>query len=97
MARGKLDEQNTRFWSVLVLVSLITNFALGLGLVWFNTQHTNMGYELKRLAEEKNRVVSHSAKLKVERDLLLSPYNLEIKAREMGLRTALPGQIRRLD
>lgn len=85
-----------RWWFFVLLLSLGLNFSLGLGLVWLNTQKTNIGYSLKRLDSEVREVASLTSKLEVERDLLLSPYNLERKARAMGMGTAVPGQLRRL-
>jgi hypothetical protein len=96
MSSQQQDKQTGNMWLVGLAFSLLLNFGLGLSTVWVNTQRTNIGYELKRAQLRLSEFSSHSSKLEVERDKLLSPYYLERKARELGMRNAQPGQIRRL-
>ncbi len=83
-------------WLAAMAASLAVSFVLGLCMVWINTQRTSLGYELKHAQSRYADFVSYSSKLEVERDRLLSPYHLQVKAREFGMHNAKPGQIRRL-
>lgn len=98
MSSGKpensVDLRN--YWVTALAVSLLISFGLGLLVVWVNTQRTTLGYELKRAQQRYSEFESYSSKLEIERDRLLSPYYLEGKARELGMRNAQPGQIRRI-
>jgi hypothetical protein len=62
-----------------------------------NTERTSLAYELRAVQQRFAEASMYSAKLKIERDRLLSPYYLERKARELGMTGAKPGQIRRLE
>jgi hypothetical protein len=76
------------------MLSLLANFGLALSLVWANTQRTGLGYELRRQQQAINELADLNSKLEIERDHLLSPYTLDRKAAELGLRGARPGQKR---
>lgn len=83
-----------RFLVAGIILSLLINFALALSLVWSNTQRAALGYALRKQQQQAENLADLNAKLKVERDRLLSPYNLDRKAAEFGLRSAQPGQKR---
>lgn len=91
-----INTDNRSLWLVALVVSLLINFGLGLTMVWVNTQRTNLAYRLQKAQHEYSAAAAYTAKLEIERDRLLSPYYLERKARELGMRNAQPGQIRRL-
>lgn len=88
--------QGRKLWAWALALSLSLNFLLGLGTVWINMQRTRLGYELGPLQRKLAGISAHTAKLEVERDILLSPQYLEGKGRELGLRNPWPGQIRRM-
>ena len=71
--------------------------ALGLGLVLVSIERTELGYSVRRLEGEVKTRASHAMELEVERSRLLSPYMLERKAEKLGMRAALPGQVRRMN
>lgn len=79
-----------------LVVSCAVNVALGLALVLVSIERTELGYGVRRLEGEVKARVDHANKLEVERGRLLSPYALEKKAVEFGMRAARPGQIRRM-
>ena len=83
-----------RLWFYGILLSLLLNFGLALTLVWANTQRTGLGYELRKQQQVMGELADLNAKLEIERDRLLSPYSLDRKADELGLRSARPGQKR---
>ncbi|MDL2307920.1 hypothetical protein LJC48_07905 [Desulfovibrio sp. OttesenSCG-928-C06] len=77
-----------------MVLSILCNFALALSLVWTNTQRAGLAYELKRQQQVLGEMISFNAKLGVERDRLLSPYYLDRRAAELGLRSADQNQKR---
>lgn len=80
-----------------LVASLLINFGLGLTMVWVNTERTSLGYELRVLQQTLSEQAAYSTKLEMERDRLLSPYYLERKARDLGMKGARSGQIRRME
>lgn len=79
-----------------LVLSCALNVALGLGLVLVSIERSELGYGVRRLEGEVKARLSHATDLEVERGRLLSPYALEKKAAELGMRAARPGQIRRM-
>ena len=90
------EKDSGRLIPALVLTCAL-NVALGLGLVLVSIERTELGYSARRLEGEVRTRADHANELEVERGRLLSPYRLERKAVELGLRAAKPGQIRRMD
>lgn len=84
-------------WILGAILAAVTSLVLGLTLVWLNIERMDIAYGLQKLQVELDKNAAHRAKLEVERDNLLSPYRLRRKARELGMRPAEPGQIRRLE
>ena len=83
-----------KIWIFGIALSVLVNFALALTLVWTNTQRAGLAYELKKQQQNLTDMISFNAKLGVERDRLLSPYYLDRKAAELGLRSAAQSQKR---
>ena len=83
--------------TLALIISAVTGVALGLSLVWVNLERIKLGYAVKRESGAAEARIAHTRQLEVERDRLISPYILERKARELGLRGAQPGQTRRMD
>lgn len=81
----------------LLILSCAVNVALGLGLVLVSIERTELGYALRRLEGAAKTRGDLYGELEVERGRLLSPYVLEKKAAELGMRAAKQGQIRRMD
>ena len=81
----------------ILVLSCAVNVALGLGLVLISIERTELGYAARKLEGMVKAKSDHANELEVERGRLLSPYVLEQKAAELGMRAARPGQIRRMD
>jgi cell division protein FtsL len=86
----------TARWLSAACAASVLALGLGLSLVWCNIERLDMAYEIKILEGELDQGEELNAKLEVERDNLLSPYRLTKKARELGLRPAGQGEIRKL-
>lgn len=84
-------------WLLALVVSILTSLVLGLTLVWLSIESTDMTYSIGQLNASVSERNSLMAKLEVERDRLLSPYELNRAALALGMREALPGQIRHLE
>lgn len=84
-------------WILGMVLAAVTSLVLGLTLVWLNIERMDIAYGLQKLQAELDRDSAHASKLELERDNLLSPYRLRMKAQELGMRPAEPGQIRRLE
>ncbi len=92
---GEEEEQGQGVVLALI-VSVLLLAALGLTLVWLNIERTKLAYNLQSMQRSMETRLELNAKLGVERDQLLSPRELGKKAADLGLRAALPGQIRRM-
>lgn len=88
--------QGSGGWLLALIVSALSSLVMGLTLVWLNIERMDMAYNLRRFHAEIEDRRNLKAKLEVERDRLLSPYELGRKATALGMRDAKPGQIRRI-
>lgn len=88
---------NMSGWILGTILAAVTSLVLGLTLVWLNIERMDIAYGLQKLQAELDNSAAHGAKLELERDNLLAPYRLRRKAEELGMRPAMPGQIRRLE
>ncbi|MDR1359378.1 MAG: hypothetical protein LBJ82_00205 [Deltaproteobacteria bacterium] len=80
-----------------LLISVMSCLALGLILVWLNTERTRLALRAHALQREADARQELRAKLEVEHASLVSPDVLMKRAGILGLRAALPGEIRRMD
>ena len=83
-------------WLFALIISLLLSFSAGLFLIWMSIDRTDLAYTIHRIQKNLANDQGHIVKLEVERDSLLSPYELDKKAQELGLKIADPGQVRRL-
>ncbi|XPV76819.1 MAG: hypothetical protein ACNI27_02545 [Desulfovibrio sp.] len=83
------------FWTFAALSSL--TFILGLCSVWVNIERLDVAYTLRTIEKKLDKKSALVAKLEVERNNLLSPYQLQKLAKKYGLRPAKSGQIRRME
>jgi hypothetical protein len=81
----------------LLVVSVMGGLSLGLVLVWMNTERTRLALRAHALQREVDARQELRAKLEVEHASLVSPDVLIKKAGALGLRAALPGEIRRME
>lgn len=84
-------------WSFLLSVNILMAVVLSFILVWVSIERMDINYfinlERSRLREKQ----SLHGKLEVEKERLLSPYELRLKAEKLGMKAPAPGQIRRMD
>lgn len=93
---GESEPGGQRLVLALVLLGAMLA-ALALSLVWLNLERTSLAYKVRELQRQVQEGLDLNAKLGIERDHLLSPHELGRKAEAMGLGSARPGQIRRLE
>ena len=79
-----------------LVLSIMTSLVLGLTVVWLNIERMELAYGLKKLQVGLDESRDLMAKLQLEKDNLVSPYDLRRKAEEYGLGPAQAGQIRRV-
>ena len=84
-------------WLLALILSILTSLVLGLTLVWLSIESTDMTYAIGQLQASVSERNALKAKLEVERDRLLSPYELGRAALTLGMREATSGQIRYLE
>jgi len=84
-------------WLLALILSILLSLVLGLTLVWLSIESTDMTYAIGQLQASVSDRNALKDKLEVERDRLLSPYVLGRAALTLGMREAVPGQIRHLD
>lgn len=94
---ARADAQSSYALVPVLVLSCALNVALGLGLVLVSIERTELGYGVRKLEGQLKARVVHMNDLDVERGRLVSPYVLEKKAAELGMRAAKPGQIRRME
>lgn len=87
----------TKGWTLLLSAACMATLLLGLAVVWVSIERTNLVYGLRKMEHKMTELESHTSKLLVERDNLVSPYRLRQLAAEYGLAPAATGQIRRLE
>ncbi|MFP5259343.1 MAG: hypothetical protein ACLGQH_10000 [Acidobacteriota bacterium] len=86
----------SREWAISMAFSIALLLVFGLGLVWLNIERVDMAYELNKIQRQIDEVEALSAKLEVERNTLITPSRLREMAKDCGLGSARPGQIRRV-
>lgn len=84
----------TLLWMILTLLGAA--LSLGLGAVWLNIERMDMAYDLRKMEKSLNQKEALAVKLSVERNNLVSPYQLKRLAGKLDLGVAAPGQIRRI-
>ena len=83
-------------WAISMAFSIALLLVFGLGLVWLNIERVDMAYELNKIQRQIDEMETLSAKLEVERNTLITPSRLREMAKDCGLGSARPGQIRRV-
>ena len=78
---------------LLILAMLFLLMGNGISHVWSNFEVTQKGYDISRLKDEEMHLMDVNRKLRLELAILKSPKNLEILAKELGLRQPSPNQI----
>lgn len=97
MTIRKPRQKQRRGWLILLVLEALAIPVMGLVLVWSGIERTDTTYFINIAQNEaRERQILH-AKLEVERDRLLSPYELRRRAEEFGMKEPKAGQIRRME
>ncbi|WP_165065115.1 hypothetical protein [Desulfovibrio sp. ZJ200] len=86
-----------RGWLLVLALGLMACMVMGLVLVWSNIERMDTTYFINIAQNELRERRDLRAKLQVERERLLSPYELRRRAEEFGMREPRPGQVRRME
>lgn len=86
-----------RGWLILFALMVLGLPVMGLVLVWSGIERTDTTYFINIAQNEARERQALHAKLEVERDRLLSPYELMRRAEEFGMKEPRAGQIRRME
>lgn len=86
-----------RGWLFLFILLTLAIPIMGLVLVWSGIERTDTTYFINIAQTDVRERLTLHAKLEVERDRLLSPYELRRRAGEFGMKEPKAGQIRRLE
>lgn len=95
-SRGQGKVQ-TKSWLLLLALGLLTCMTMCLILVWSNIERIDTTYFINIAQNKLQERKALRAKLEVERERLLSPYELRRKAEEIGMKEPKPGQVRRME
>lgn len=91
------QQRGGRGWLLALALGLLACMVMGLVLVWSNTERMDTTYFINIAQNELRERRALRAKLEVERERLLSPYELRRRAEEFGMREPKPGQVRRME
>ena len=80
----------------MILTLLGAALCLGMGAVWLNIERMDLAYDLRKMEKSLGKKEDLAVKLTVERNNLVSPYQLKQLAGRHALGVASPGQIRRI-
>ena len=87
----------TKSWLLLLALGLLACMTMCLILVWSNIERIDTTYFINIAQNKLQERKALRAKLEVERERLLSPYELRRKAEEIGMKEPKPGQVRRME
>lgn len=86
-----------RSWIIILILELISLPVMGLILVWSGIERTDTSYFINIAQNEvREKRVLHN-KLEMERERMLSPHELRLKAEKFDMREPQPGQVRRME
>lgn len=89
--------KKSRGWILVVFLEALAIPIMGLVLVWSGIERTDTTYFINIAQNDaRERQILH-AKLQVERERLLSPYELRKRAEEFDMKEPKPGQVRRME
>lgn len=84
-------------WIILLSLEALAIPVMGLLLVWSGIERTDTTYFINIAQNEmRERQILH-AKLQVERERLVSPYELRKRAEQFGMKEPKSGQVRSME
>lgn len=84
-------------WLLAIALGILSSMVMSLVMVWSNIERMDTNYFINILQVDVRDRQAHRAKLEVEREHLLSPYELGRRAEAFGMRQPKAGQVRRMD
>lgn len=84
-------------WLIVLVIELLAIPVMGLVLVWGGIERTDTTYFINIAQNDLRERKALRAKLEVERERLLSPYELRRRAQEFGMHEPGQGQVRRME
>ncbi len=98
MRAGTLKDMNNPLgvWLLGIILSLLLTGVLAPIAIWVNIEHSEILYQSRLVQAELIKSSELLAKLEVEYGRLISPYELEEKAKKFSMAMASSGQVRRL-
>lgn len=97
VVRKQPKPRASRGWIVLVALELLALPVMGMILVWSGIERTDTTYFINIAQNEARELQALHAKLEVERERLLSPYELRRKAETFGMKEPRAGQVRSME
>ncbi len=95
--KNLIQPKTSRSWLIILALELLAIPVLGLVLVWGGIERTDTTYFINIAQNEVRDKLALRAKLEVEKERLLSPYELRRKAEEFGMHEPHQGQVRRIE
>lgn len=89
--------EGSKGWLAVLALELLALPLMGLVLVWSGIERTDTTYFINIAQNEARERRALRAKLEVELERLLSPYELRRRAQEFDMREPGPGQVRRME
>lgn len=89
--------KRSRSWLLLLALEALAIPVMGLVLVWSGIERTDTTYFINIAQNEARERQTLHAKLEMERDRLLSPYELRRRALEFGMKEPKAGQVRLME
>ena len=83
-------------WLLMIVLGILSFVIMSLVLVWINIERMDTNYFINAMQIDIRERKALKAKLEVEREHLLSPYELGCKAEAFGMHAPHRGQIRRM-
>lgn len=93
MSKGR----GTTGWLLVIVLGILSCLVMSLVMVWVNIERMDTSFFINTIQVDIREKQAHKAKLEIEREHLLSPYELGRRAEHFGMHQAKPGQIRRRD
>lgn len=97
MSASRHTSRSSRGWLFAIALGILSCMVMSLVMVWSNIERMDTSYFINILQVDVRDRQAHRAKLEVEREHLLSPYELGRRAEAFGMRQPKGGQVRRMD
>ena len=92
-----LDQKTGRGWLLVLALGLLSAIIMGLVQVWSNIERMDTTYFINIAQNDLRERKSLKAKLEIEKERLLAPYELRKHAEEIGMHESKAGQVRRME